>query len=102
MSWSSGPKLDLPGLSGRGTVSDPVPVTGLALNFSPMPRMAPPPLGSAMDGGAEADLLDAAFDVPLDAGTFDGAVPSGALAGEALWLSRSEGNGHYLNLGGGC
>src|SRR5258708_11174256 len=33
-----------------GTVSDPVPVTGLAANFSPMPRMAPPPLGSEREG----------------------------------------------------
>src|SRR4051794_25878771 len=30
--------------------SAPVPVTGLALNFSPMPRRAPPPFGSV--GGA--------------------------------------------------
>ena len=102
MSWSSGPKLDRPGLSGRGTVNDPVPVTGLAVNFSPMPRMAPPPFGSAMDGGAEADPLDAALDVPFDAGTFDAAVASGALTGKALWLSRPVRNGHYLNLGGGC
>ncbi len=29
----------------------PVPVTGLAANFSPMPRIAPPPLGKEMDGG---------------------------------------------------
>jgi hypothetical protein len=29
-----------------GRVSDPVPVTGLAANFSPMPRIAPPPCGS--------------------------------------------------------
>ena len=29
-----------------GTVIDPVPVTGLAANFSPMPRIAPPPFGS--------------------------------------------------------
>src|SRR6266566_8244004 len=28
-----------------GTVSEPVPVTGLAENFSPIPRIAPPPLG---------------------------------------------------------
>jgi hypothetical protein len=34
----------------RGTVMEPVPVTGLAANFSPMPRIAPPPLGSMIDG----------------------------------------------------
>src|SRR4051794_12945375 len=30
---------------------DPVPVTGLAANFSPIPRMAPPPFGRLMAGG---------------------------------------------------
>src|SRR4051812_41115530 len=34
-----------------GTVTAPVPVAGLAANFSPMPRIAPPPLGSATAGG---------------------------------------------------
>src|SRR5215211_6345657 len=34
-----------------GTLIEPVPVTGLAENFSPIPRMAPPPLGSDMEGG---------------------------------------------------
>jgi hypothetical protein len=29
-----------------------VPVTGLAANFSPMLRMAPPPLGREMEGAA--------------------------------------------------
>jgi len=33
-----------------GTDIDPVPVTGFALNFSPMPLMAPPPLGSETAG----------------------------------------------------
>jgi hypothetical protein len=33
-----------------GTVSDPVPVTGLAANFSPIPRIAPPPLGNETCG----------------------------------------------------
>jgi hypothetical protein len=35
-----------------GTDIDPVPVTGFAPNFSPIPRMAPPPFGSEMVGGA--------------------------------------------------
>lgn len=43
---------------------EPVPVMGFAANFSPMPRMAPPPLGKEIEGaetwndsfaGAEAD-----------------------------------------------
>jgi hypothetical protein len=47
---SCGPKPERPGLSGMGTVIIPVPVAGLTLNFSPMPRMAPPPLGWEMVG----------------------------------------------------
>ena len=38
-----------------GTVIEPVPVTGLAVNFSPMPRIAPPPLGSEMEGAAKGE-----------------------------------------------
>ena len=34
---------------------EPVPVTGLAANFSPMLRMAPPPLGNDMEGGANGE-----------------------------------------------
>src|SRR5262245_43721157 len=34
-----------------GIVIDPAPVTGLAANFSPRPRIAPPPLGSDSEGG---------------------------------------------------
>src|SRR5438094_4088381 len=49
-SW--GPKPDRPGLVAIGTVIDPVPVTGLAANFSPIPRIAPPPLGNEIVGGA--------------------------------------------------
>jgi hypothetical protein len=33
-----------------GTNIEQVPVTGLAANFSPIPRMAPPPLGSEIEG----------------------------------------------------
>jgi hypothetical protein len=39
-----------------GTVTDLVPVTGLAANFSPMPRRAPPPLGSVICGAANGEL----------------------------------------------
>jgi hypothetical protein len=31
-------------------LSEPVPVTGSAPNFSPIPLMAPPPFGRLMDG----------------------------------------------------
>src|SRR5438034_10785651 len=44
-SVSCGPNRDRAGLVASGTVIEPEPVTGLAANFSPMPRMAPPPLG---------------------------------------------------------
>lgn len=33
-----------------GTLSDAVPVAGFAVNFSPMSRIAPPPLGSEIEG----------------------------------------------------
>src|SRR5215204_714063 len=39
-----------PGVQAIGTDMEPVPLTGLAANFSPMPRMAPPPFGSEIDG----------------------------------------------------
>ena len=44
-----------PGLVAMGTDTEPVPLTGLAANFSPMPRMAPPPLGSSTRGDAIAN-----------------------------------------------
>src|SRR5207248_2855965 len=50
-SASCGPKPERPGLVAIGTVMEPVPVTGLAANFSPMPRIAPPPLGRDIEGG---------------------------------------------------
>lgn len=50
-----GPNPDLPGLVAIGTVTDPVPVTGLAANFSPMPRIAPPPFGREMAGAEKTD-----------------------------------------------
>lgn len=36
---------------------DPVPVAGLTENFSPIPRMAPPPLGTEMEGGVNGPSL---------------------------------------------
>ncbi|OEU61971.1 MAG: hypothetical protein BBJ57_05765 [Desulfobacterales bacterium PC51MH44] len=50
---SCGPKPERPGDVTIGTLRDPVPVTGLAANFSPMPRIAPPPFGSDMEGMAD-------------------------------------------------
>jgi hypothetical protein len=41
-----GPKPERPGEVKIGTLIEPVPVTGFAPNFSPIPRLAPPPLGS--------------------------------------------------------
>src|SRR6266699_6980111 len=68
-SESCGPKPERPGLVARGTVMEPVPVTGLAANFSPMPRIAPPPLGRDMDGGLiwllPALLFSSWFEVPV-------------------------------------
>src|SRR6266567_5578149 len=49
---SDGPKPARPGLVATGTVRLAVPVAALTENFSPMSRMAPPPLGSDTDGGA--------------------------------------------------
>jgi hypothetical protein len=41
---------------------DPVPVTGFAENFSPIPRIAPPPFGRDMDGTLTApELAPASF-----------------------------------------
>src|SRR5438067_515085 len=66
-SESCGPNPDRPGLVAIGTLIDPVPVTGLAANFSPMPRMAPPPLGRLIAGKAGAELWTAAL--PFAPGT---------------------------------
>jgi hypothetical protein len=33
-----------------GTLKVPVPVTGLVANFSPMPRIEPPPFGTEIEG----------------------------------------------------
>jgi hypothetical protein len=45
-----GPNPDRPGLVAIGTDIAPVPVAGPAENFSPIPRIAPPPLGNEIDG----------------------------------------------------
>ena len=50
-----------PGDTASGIVSDPVPVAASVVNFSPMPRIAPPPFGAATDGSK----LSAAGELPL-------------------------------------
>ena len=52
---SCGPNPDRPGLMAIGRVIEPVPVTGLAANFSPIPRIAPPPLGSEICGAVNGE-----------------------------------------------
>ena len=49
-SW--GPNPERPGDVAIGTLREPVPVTGFAANFSPMPRTAPPPFGKDNCGAA--------------------------------------------------
>src|SRR6266567_535012 len=63
-----GPKPERPGLVAIGTLIDPVPVTGLAANFSPMPRMAPPPFGRLIVGEAGAEFSSAALPFAPDIG----------------------------------
>ncbi|CAB4925969.1 unannotated protein [freshwater metagenome] len=48
---SCGPNPARPGDVAIGTLTELVPVTGLVENFSPMPRIAPPPLGRDDEGG---------------------------------------------------
>jgi len=60
---------------GIGTLIEPVPVTGLAANFSPMPRMAQPPL----PGGREEGLLSGG-----QARIHDEQIPFRA-TGDPLW-----------------
>src|SRR5512147_2282019 len=64
-SASCGPNPARPGLVAMGTVIEPVPVTGLAANFSPIPRIAPPPLGREIDA-AETWKLSLPPLAPLD------------------------------------
>src|SRR5947209_7588365 len=49
-SW--GPNPERPGEVKRGTVREPVPITGSTPYFSPIPLIAPPPLGR-LKGGRE-------------------------------------------------
>jgi hypothetical protein len=47
-------KLDRPGLKGGGTDMLVVPVAALTENFSPIPRIAPPPFGKVTRGRKSA------------------------------------------------
>ena len=58
MSDSCGPNPERPGEVAIGTVMDPVPVTGFAANFSPRPRIAPPPLGKLIAYKAQQVALE--------------------------------------------
>src|SRR5580693_2962033 len=51
----------------RRMVSLPVPVAALASNFSPIPRMAPPPLESSILGAVNCEV--AGFDLLWSLGT---------------------------------
>jgi len=53
---SCGPKPARPELVATGTLTEAVPVTGLAANFSPIPRTAPLPLGGSSVGAATANV----------------------------------------------
>src|SRR6266480_5019298 len=63
---SCGPKSERPGLVAMGTVMEPVPVTGLAANFSPMLRIAPPPLGKEIVGGRSRFMSDASCEADVE------------------------------------
>ena len=55
---SCGLNPDRAELTAMGMLSEPVPVTALAENFSPMPRMAPPPLGRLIWGALKGDAAE--------------------------------------------
>lgn len=65
-----GGKPERPALRAKGTVSLPVsvPVAAFAANFSPIPRIAPPPEGRLIEGGLKGEDSDLA---PSGPGTFD-------------------------------
>src|ERR1044072_3302754 len=48
-----GSKRERPGVVAIRMVTDPVSVTGFVANFSPMPRIAPPPFDSEIAGGVK-------------------------------------------------
>src|SRR5438309_5309978 len=52
---SCGPKPEREALTATGTVSEPVPIIMLVVNFSPIPRIAPPPFGREIAGTGDCD-----------------------------------------------
>lgn len=56
------------------TVIQPVSVTGVSANFSPMPRIAVPPLGSGSGGGSTALFFEAGAPLSLEACGFRGTI----------------------------
>jgi hypothetical protein len=58
-----------------GTLSEPVPVTRLVANFSPIPRMAPPPLGRDMAVWLSLPLAPVPLLGLLPSGRKEGNVP---------------------------
>src|ERR1700747_860509 len=51
-----GPNPERPGDVAIARLIEPVPVTGLAANFSPIPLIAPPPFGSEICGALTRNL----------------------------------------------
>jgi hypothetical protein len=93
----SGAKLARAGVEASGTVKENVPFAGLTWNFSPIPRMAPPPFGSETDGreapwSVEAepgsrDVVRAALEAP---GGFGGAALSTGAPGSEECAERRD------------
>ena len=54
------PSHPLPAESAIGTVTEEVPATRLAVNFSPISRIAPPPFGREMDGSEKEEEVSRA------------------------------------------
>ena len=92
-------RIERPGLVAMGTVIEPVPVTGLAANFSPIPRMAPPPLGNEIVGGATccAPLARTSFRASSPRSGIDIALLEQAL----IFLSKRSGTTRTNCLGYG-
>ena len=80
----------------------PVPVTGLAANFSPIPRMAPPPLGRL---NASSELPLAVAPAPSGRSQPTQAQPAHLWVRTACWLlaghKRSTIPGHPYSSGTG-
>jgi hypothetical protein len=56
----AGEKPDRPAESAIGMVTEEVPETRLAVNFSPISRIAPPPFGREMEGAEKEEEVSRA------------------------------------------